>query len=335
MVSMATKFEVFGDYLTSVSPPTGFFAPKSSPRMPMARPDAALPGPPEPMPTTTSTIKKTNIQIPMARHVVQEHGPLGLKMSPKEGDIAMVVREQAMAPRRHGPSVRSGNGADQIVNIRTIESINVELAEGRSAAYTYEEFPYYLDGVINNVDGADPYNEFRDAPIANVAVQGPCRIDNSPERACEKKVGGGKARINAFCYVGLEKSKTANAKGLIPHRLVRFSSFQIYQGEYDFGLADGYELLFAWTLGRITDANQSPNMLTIQVNIEPIRDVKFSDEELTNSRVFLDAASGEYVYDVSTEAALGREKLLELKKGEVGETAEERLRRMWGKPKPP
>ena len=71
------------------------------------------------------------------------------------------------------------------------------------------------------------------------------------------------------------------------------------------------------------------------MNIEPIRDVKFSDEELTNSRVFLDAASGEYVYDVSTEAALGREKLLELKKGEVGETAEERLRRMWGKPKPP
>ena len=46
------------------------------------------------------------------------------------------------------------------------------------AIYDPETFPYSLDGVVNNVDGLDEENEFKDHVIANV-IQGHVRLDHS------------------------------------------------------------------------------------------------------------------------------------------------------------
>tara|TARA_X000000368_G_scaffold327298_1_gene264341 strand:- start:158 stop:1051 length:894 start_codon:yes stop_codon:yes gene_type:complete len=255
--------EFLSGYLGPSSGPPTFGVPSQplNARLPVS-PGDAIPGGIRPIPTSSQSNKKTNAQIPYVRLVFSETGTAGLRFAPKEGDIVLV--EQTTLYRQDA-GARLGHGTNSYAYTRTIESLNKnELAEERDDPYTYESFPYRLDGVINNVDSEDPQNEYRDYTIANVAIYGPCRLDHGEEtRCCFKKTLPG-----SVLYVGLEAIEEG---GKYKHKLVRFSSMQLSRGVYTLE-SPGRELVCAWTLGRIMDSNQSKNMVSVLVDVSPIRD---------------------------------------------------------------
>ena len=267
---MATRTQQMHEFLAgylgpSSGPPT--FGVPSKPlnaRLPVS-PGDGIPEGHRPIPTSSESNKKTNAQIPYVRQVYSQTGIAGLRVAPKEGDIVLVERTTILR-KEDQPGARLGHGTNSYAYTRTIESLNPELAEPRDEAYTYDSFPYRLDGVINNVDSEDPQHEFRDYTIANVAVYGPCRLDHGEAtRCCFKKTLPG-----SVLYVGLEVEAADGGK--FKHRLVRFSSAQLSRGVHVLE-SPGRELVCAWALGMIMDSNQSKDMVTVMVNVSPIRTV--------------------------------------------------------------
>ncbi len=289
---MATRTQQMHEFLSgylgpSSAPPT-FFGVPSKPlnaRLPVS-PGDGIPEGHRPIPTSSEANKKTNAQIPYVRQVYSQTGIAGLRVAPKEGDIVLVERT-TMNRKEDQPGARLGHSTNSYAYTRTIESLNPELAELRDEAYTYDSFPYRLDGVINNVDSEDPQHEFRDYTIANVAVYGPCRLDHGEAtRCCFKKTLPG-----SVLYVGLEAIEEG---GQFKHKLVRFSSMQLSRGVHTLESA-GRKLVCAWTLGMIMDSNQSKDMVTVMVNVSPIRRVGpdlaepyqiYTDENGNEQRVY-------------------------------------------------
>ena len=289
---MATRTRQMHQFLTgylgpSSGPPT--FGVPSKPlnaRLPVS-PGDGIPEGHRPIPTSSESSKKTNAQIPYVRQVYSQTGIAGLHFAPREGDIVLVERT-TMNRKEDQPGARLGHGTNSYAYTRTIESLNPELAEPRDAAYTYDSFPYRLDGVINNVDSQDPQHEFRDYTIANVAVYGPCRLDHGEAtRCCFKKTLPG-----SVLYVGLEVEAADGGK--FKHKLVRFSSAQLSRGAHVLE-SPGRELVCAWALGMIMDSNQSKDMVTVMVNVSPIRTVGpdmaqshqiYTDEKGDEQRVY-------------------------------------------------
>lgn len=275
------------DYLSPATPPTSITVPGGAlgARQPV-QPGGQIPKGHRPVPTTTETIKKTNAQIPYVRQVTQEQGVAGRWRAPQEGDIVMVERANLHRKMEH-PAARLGHGTNSYAFARTLEQVNAQLAEDerdRASAYTYETFPWRLDGVINNTDSADPENEYRDYAISNVAVYGPVRLDHRPERrCCEAKTLPG-----TTLYVGLlgrqaqgpdplDPTKTVDL-GYFEHELVRFSALQIARGAQEvFRASDRWTLVCAWRLGVVMDSAQSEGMITACVDVEPVRAVGDGD----------------------------------------------------------
>lgn len=299
---MATRTRQMHEFLSgylgpSSGPPT--FGVPSKPlnaRLPVS-PGDGIPEGHRPIPTSSESNKKTNAQIPYVRQVYSQTGIAGLRMAPKEGDIVLVERT-TMHRKEDQPGARLGHGTNSYAYTCTIESLNPELAEPRDAEYTYDSFPYRLDGVINNVDSEDAQNEFRDYTIANVAVYGPCRLDHGEAtRCCFKKTLPG-----SVLYVGLESKEAAG--GMFKHKLVRFSSAQLSRGAHvledtppqEGESAEGRrKLVCAWALGMIMDSNQSKDMVTVLVNVSPIREIDpekaepyqiYTDENSNEQRVY-------------------------------------------------
>ena len=276
---MATAFrnvhEVLGPYLSTASPPTAVSAPSGTQIRLLVGPAGAIPGGLRPIPTTTQSNKKTNAQIPYMRRATEAQGVGGVwEPSASEGSIAFVER-QLLVPRHQ----TNGRGPNQFVDVYSVEQINAQLTPPRAAPFTYDDFPYRLDGVVNNVDGADKGHEFRDYTIINMAVQGPCRLDHrEPYRADERM-----ARTSASIYVGLFATRDV-AAGPWTHKLERFSSNMITRGKIDLGDDDEAtsvrKLLFAWLVGRIVDPAQSETMLAIHVDVRPLRPVLQTDAQL-------------------------------------------------------
>ena len=275
---MATRTRQMHEFLSgylgpSSGPPT--FGVPSKPlnaRLPV-RPGDGIPEGHRPIPTSSESNKKTNAQIPYVRQVYSQTGTGGLRFAPKEGDIVLVERT-TMNRKEEQPGARLGHGTNSYAYTRTIESLNAEnelLDELRDEAYTYESFPYRLDGVINNVDSEDPQNEFRDYTIANVAVYGPCRLDHGEKTRCDFK----KTHPGSILYVGLEAIKEG---GKFKHKLVRFSSAQLSRGVHTLE-GPGRTLVCAWTLGMLMDSNQSKDMVTVLVNVSPIRAIDPKDPD--------------------------------------------------------
>ena len=281
--------EALRGYLSPVTPPPAVTAPGAAlrARQPVG-PAGDIPGGLRPVPASTQAPKKTNAQIPYVRQVVSHAGPAGRFVAPREGDIVLVERNWHQQQK---PGLHLGNGTNSYTTAHTIETINDLMANevdtsgppphppvgARRLMYTYDEFPYRLDGVINNVDGEDPENEYRDFTIANVAVYGPCRLDHREATRCDFKV----PHPGSVLHVGLE-ARLANplnpADGIV-HRLVRFSSAQLSRGVYAYGAPDA-ELLFAWSLGSIMDSNQSQDMITVCVNVAPIRPIRNDEADV-------------------------------------------------------
>ena len=253
--------EILSGYLGPSSGPPTFTVPNQplNARLPVS-PGDGIPGGIRPIPTSSQSSKKTNAQIPYVRLVYSARGTAGLRASPKEGDIVFV--EQTTLYRKD-PGARLGHGTNSYAYTKTIESINSGLETPRDKAYTYETFPYRLDGVVNNVDSEDPQDEFLDYTIANVAVYGPCRLDHSDATRCDFK----KTHPGSILYVGLEAIEKG---GKFKHELVRFSSAQLSRGVHVLK-GESRTLVCAWTLGMLMDSNQSKNMVTVMVNVSPIR----------------------------------------------------------------
>lgn len=242
-------------------------------RLPLG-PASAIPDGHRPIPASTESNKKTNAQIPYARLVHSEVGTGGLRAIPQEGDVVFVERTELFQKREH-PGARLGHGTNSYARVRTIESLNSELQAPRDEAYTDVTFPYSLDGVINNVDSEDAENEFRDFAIANVAVYGPCRLDHGDATRCDFK----RTLPGSVLHVGLEKRQGDD--GRFTHRLVRFSGAQLARG----ARAVDDTLVCAWVLGMILDSNQSKDMVTVHVDVSPVRSVTVSDGKGANTTV--------------------------------------------------
>lgn len=263
--TMARTHQGLTGYLGhSTGPPT--FGVPSEPlhaRLPLG-PNDSIPAGIRPIPASSQAPKKTNAQIPYVRLVFAPPGTGGRHIAPVEGDVVMV--EQLISYRKH-EGARLGHDTNSYAYARTIESINsTELAEPRESQYSYETFPWRLDGVINNVDSEDSDGEFRDYTIANVAIYGPCRLDHRESTRCDFKT----THPGSVIYIGLEVTKVDDHK--FRHQLVRFSSAQIARGVHKVD-SPGRRLVCAWTLGRMVDSNQSKDMVTIHVDISPVYDI--------------------------------------------------------------
>ena len=261
--------EVLGPYLSNAAPPTAVSAPGGTQvRLPVG-PAGDVPGGLRPIPTTTQSNKKTNVQIPYMRRATEAQGIGGVwGPSVSEGSIAFVERQE-LVPRDHRRA--NGMGPNAFVDVYSVEQVNAAIAAPRATPFEYDDFPYRLDGVVNNVDGADAAHEFRDYTIVNMAVQGHCRLDHRADSRADERV----ARTSATIYVGLFATRATPADPWT-HKLERFSSNMVTRKKIDLGDDDvaGVSLralLFAWTVGRVTDPAQSESMLTIHVDVRPIR----------------------------------------------------------------
>ena len=211
-------------------------------RLPVG-PAGSLPVGLRPIPASTQTNKKTNAQLPYVRKLVKNGGRLAT-----EGDIVFIEREVVhMRKQRALPIAHAVAHSFDEVN---------ELLDEQGAvaeAYTALTFPFPLDGVVNNVDGLDDGNEFRDHTLANVAVQGPCRM---------RTLGFEKSPLGCVLYVGVE---TKLVGVLYKHKLVKFSALTIFNGSYA-----PTSLAFAYQVGRVIDAAQSPSMVSVFVSIDTV-----------------------------------------------------------------
>lgn len=209
LTQLRTVYEgLGGGYRTGpLAPPNVGPSQNVQPRIPMATPFASVPGPREPMPTTTQQNKKTNVQIPVAR----------MSLKPiQEGSIVFVER----SPHYHGAMGRAQQTPHHVVDLRSLNKYLLEttdrplvdadtdtcadaadlatLGVGAATPAVGKCFPWRLDGVVNNSEmTAKPAFE-SSAVITNVAVQGPCRLlNNDEQQRCERK----KAHPGSVVYV--------------------------------------------------------------------------------------------------------------------------------------
>lgn len=282
----ANMHEVLGPYLSSSSLPTSVSAPTGTQmRLPVA-PGGAVPSGLRPIPTTTQTNKKTNVQIPYMRRATDAQGVAGVwGPSVSEGSMALVER-QIFVPYNRGSSL----GVNSFVDVYSVEQVNETIKQPRQEKFTYKTFPYRLDGVVNNVDGDDDTHEFRDSAVVNVAIQGHCRLDHREKFRADQKL----SQTSTTIYLGLFATRIKSNEWV--HHLERFSSSMITHKLIEFGdemggmPGDGGEgnggegvektkriLLFAWVVGLVVDTSQSRGMLTIKVDVRPLQPIVDDD----------------------------------------------------------
>ena len=328
--------------------PTQVPTPSASPRHALAPPNAYVPQGRRPIPASSEGPKKTNAQIPVARMVVKPDtapNPFTHEF-PIEGDIVVVERDLTYSAPKHA-AARLGGTAGSMCRVRTLQDVDGELqrlasdlktrfvAPGKPA-YAAEDriFPWSVDGVVNNVDNEDELNEYKEHTIANVAVQGPCRLrhDADARGAIEPKG----THTLATVLVGLLEVEDTAAKQFA-YRLLRFTNVEIARNVGWFqklvvaaGAATEAELagdkvahfLSVWTVGRVLDANQSPNMVTLNVGVSRLDTQYFNavpdyqkvydvagGTPSTRVGVYVKRVQGSRPFDAATDARLadGRE----------------------------
>ena len=246
---------------------TAVNAPESNPRLPV-QPAGALPKGPSPFANTSQTNKKTNATIVYARTAVNTIAFGGLNRTIAEGDVAFV--ERLTHPKR-----RLATDDGKVVRVYTLEQINSKFADMRVPTDTGKELSdfFSVDGVTNNLDGLDEQNEFRDFAIANVALQGPCRLAVSADEA--KKV-----QIGDVLYIGLQVIKRDDKPEDPSYKLelFRFFSSEVTRLKTKPTDKGGLDLKLentklAWAVGRIIDTHQSHRMLTINVGVAHVQEI--------------------------------------------------------------
>ena len=311
--------------------PTQVPTPASSARHPMAPPNADVPAGRRPIPASSEGPKKTNAQIPIARLVVKPEGAPNpfTHTIPMEGDVVMVERDLTYNNVKHA-AARLGGTAGSLCRVRTLQDVDEELqrvagalatrfvAPGRPT-YTAGDriFPWSVDGVVNNVDNEDEFNEFKEHTIANVAVQGRCRLRLDEEARGPIEPRG--THTLATIMVGLLEVEDT-AKKTYAYRLLRCTSAEIARDPNWFqklvvasGAAAEDELVAAppatapakvahltsvWTVGKVLDASQSPGMVTVHVAVARLDTQLLSAAALPPYQSLTDVTTGAPRYGV-------------------------------------
>lgn len=304
--------EGLNNYIADATPPPAAPAPALDPRLPVQPPNGNIPGGFRPIPTSSQGPKKTNVQIPYARQASTDVGTCGVAALPVEGEIVFTERTQ------HYKNKTKMSGVHALIKVLTVEQINRRLAKegSRNELYDMESFPYSLDGVINNVDTADPMNEFKDHAIANVAIQGHVRLDHQEARRCCMK----KTLPGTHLYVGLVATRADDGEGYT-HKLERFSGLMIANKAYD-PLFQGTRKFMsaAWHLGTVTDSHQSQNMIGIHVRVDPLRYERVPDfEKLAQVETMTGYARVKKVYMPRSVLLLGLRLILHWRQVPVAE----------------
>jgi hypothetical protein len=265
------KHEGLANYLQPLGAPGDVRVVGLQPRQPVA-PGGSIPGGFNPIPTSSQGPKRTNATIVYSRTAVADTRKLGrLGKFFREGDV---VFTQRLAPPLKDPM-------GQNVKVTSVQLLNQDLKDfGPMSEEEYAQFfksrdgnfKWAPDGVVNNLDGADPENEFRDFAIANVAIQGFVRFSTLPF--------GAEARGHSFpktfishkgvrngdrVYLALVSEPTGDAA----KRQYRFEFFLASHVTLK-KLGEDFQAEKVWRLGRVVDGNQSKNMVTLCVDVEPV-----------------------------------------------------------------
>jgi len=273
---MKRAHEGLQGYLKSLRGPGEVASLTPNPRLPVG-PDAPLPIGLRPIPTSSQRPKPTNATIVYARTAVTDCNDLGRSagapptaLSMGEGDVVFTHR---MAPATRAP-------LGQNVKVISLKLLNEDLRrmgplsylEYAETFYEGNHFKWCPDGVVNNLDGADPTNEFKDFAIANVAIQGFVRFSTLPFG--DEAVGHNfpnsfttqKGVRNGDRVYLILKQSNADADGKHTYRFHLVLASHITNQKF---LPDG-SVMHAWSLGRVVDGNQSKNMVTICVGVAPV-----------------------------------------------------------------
>ena len=255
-MSMKRKHEGLSNYLQPIGAPGDVRAVGLQPRQPVG-PTGAIPGGFRPIPTSSQGPKRTNATIVYARTAAPDAQTLGrTAVSFTEGDVVFT--------ERFAPPVRSPMGLN--VKVVSMQQLNRDIAAAgpmdadAAEAFFMRDgtFKFAPDGIVNNnLDGADPENEFNDFPIANVAIQGFCRFStlSLPQKSARN---GDKVFVVLTETDGpTESQKVFKFKFLLASHVTT-------------GKDDLSTTRFVWRLGRVVDGNQSKNMITVCVGVEPV-----------------------------------------------------------------
>ena len=270
------KHEGLANYLQPLGAPGDVRVVGLQPRQSVA-PGGQMPGGFRPIPTSSQGPKRTNATIVYARTAVADTRKLGrIGLFFKEGDLVFTQRIK--------PALRDPMG--QNVKVTSMQLLNRDLAdagamteaeakeffvgrENRDSTETYSKWT--PDGVVNNLDGADPENEFKDFAIANVAIQGFVRFSTLPF--------GAEARGHNFPNTFISQKGVRNGdrvylaltsedvgEGKKKYRFEYFLASHVTLGK----LKNEGDIEKVWRIGRVVDGNQSKNMVTLCVDVEAV-----------------------------------------------------------------
>ena len=263
------KHEGLANYLQPLGAPGDVRVVGLQPRQSVA-PGGQMPGGFRPIPTSSQGPKRTNATIVYARTAVADTRKLGrIGLFFKEGDL---VFTQRIAPPLRDP-------LGQNVKVTSVQLLNQDLKDaGAMDADAYKkffesrdgEFKWSPDGVVNNLDGADPENEYKDFALANVAIQGFVRFSTLPF--------GDETRGHNFPHLFTQKGARNGDRVFLA--LVSRPAAGAAEGkkEYAFqfflashvtlGKTNPNQIEKVWRIGRVVDGNQSKNMITVCVDVE-------------------------------------------------------------------
>ena len=301
---MKRQHEGLQNYLKSLRGPGEVASLTPNPRQPVG-PDAPLPIGLRPIPTSSQRPKPTNATIVYARTAITDSHDLGRSGAPPQTGsrptfgappIALSMAEgDVVFTHRMTPATRAPLG--QNVKVISLRMLNEDLrrmgpmnSEEAGEAFIDNDlhFKWCPDGVVNNLDGADPTNEFKDFAIANVALQGFVRFSTLPfgDEAVghnfpsifttQKGVRNGD-RVYLVFSRSAEPVKRPNPvpdgyQDRYTYQFRLLLASHITTGKF---LPTDETVGETWCLGRVVDGNQSKNMVTLCVGIEPM----WEDEE--------------------------------------------------------
>ncbi len=269
------KHEGLANYLHPIGAPGTVTAGGGlQPRQPVA-PGGSIPGGFRPIPTSSQRPKPTNATIVYSRTAVADTRKLGrIGKFFKEGDVVFT--------QRIAPPLRDPMG--QNVKVTSVQLLNQDLKDaGAMDEAEYKKFfevtgkdkvahfKWSPDGVVNNLDGADPENLYKDFAIANVAIQGFVRFSTLPF--------GEETRGHNFPHLFTQKG-ARNGDRVFLALVSRPADGEEGKKEYAFqfflashvtlGKTNPNTIEKVWRIGRVVDGNQSKNMITVCVDVESI-----------------------------------------------------------------
>jgi hypothetical protein len=224
--------------------------------------------PPVPIPTSSARPKPTNAQIPVARRLQPQIGIAGENTYASAGEVVFVLKHVF-------PSARTRiNNSALLESVVTLRQLNEQLErDQRDNPYgSLAETSFSLDGIINNIDTEDEQREFKDHTIANVAVQGPVRVNISQGQGDCSEFVPKRSFAGSILYVLLFAMQNASTTKFT-HRLCCTSTESLYGVGTRRKLrefARGKVLCGVYTLGMVLDSNQCASMMTVHTNISSL-----------------------------------------------------------------